>query len=201
MTDAVHLIPATSAAGGPWGGAHAQARTIASQARNDGSDSVLWRALDLDIDGDGACPTADGLDCILMLVEGGPLHWVKKRTAQTTRLDAGSRLYFAAEAPCAVQAVEAPARLFLLQLLRKQAHGCVDLRSRAQNLPMRAGETLLHCARGRCQLRLPAHLGGPRELQAGDTLRITLAREPAFVLPFEPGDDRSRLIDARIHRY
>ncbi|MFA5664644.1 HutD family protein [Castellaniella sp.] len=200
MTDAVRLIPAADSPAAPWG-PHARAQVLAAHACAQATEGVLWRALSLDIHDGGACPVAQDLDCILMLVTGGPLHWTRIRSAQTTRLEPGSRLYFAAEDPCSTHAAGTPAHLFMLQLLRKQAHGCVDLRSHAQNLPMRAGDTLLHCASGTALLRLPAHLGGTRQLETGDTLHITLAREPAFVVPLEPGDAHSRLIDARVNTF
>lgn len=122
-------------------------------------------------------------------------------TGQETLLETGTRLYFAGETPYTATLPGGPAKDFNLMLRRKRAHGCVDMRSSGQKLPLRPGETFLHCVQGKFQTGLPAHLGGERLLDAGDTLHISLDYVPFFPLILAPLTADARLVDARINLY
>lgn len=164
-------------------------------------DEFLWRAATSEFSSAGALPTQEDADCILMLTDGGPLDLTDVQTGRQRRLEPAARLYFAAETPFSLELPAGPVRAFALLLRRKQAHGCVDMRRGAQALPLRIGDTILHCTQGAFRFEFPPRMGGPRELAAGETLHLTLDYLPAFRLNIVPQAPNSCLIDARINLY
>jgi hypothetical protein len=136
-----------------------------------------------------------------MVTDGGAVRLTRSDTGAITLLEPGSRLYFAGEIPYAAELPGGPARDFNLMLRRKQAHGCIDLRRSAQAIPLRPGDTILHCIQGRFRLDFPPRMGGPRTLAEGDTLHLTLDYIPAFRLDIHPETADACLVDARINLY
>lgn len=161
----------------------------------------LWRAAVREFSSAGPLPTLEDADCILMLTEGGPLDLTDSQTGRPRQLEPAARLYFAAETPFTVGLPAGPVQGFELLLRRKQAHGCVDMRRGAQALPLRIGDTILHCTQGAFRFDFPPRMGGPRALAAGDTLHLTLDYLPAFRLNIAPEAPGSCLIDARMNLY
>ncbi len=202
MFDAVRHIPALDLTGLPWGNGAGIVHRIAIHPDDAGDTDFVWRVSVAEASAPGPFQIREDVDRILLLVEGGSLRLIQAETRAETTLEPGARLYFAGETPYRAELPAGPVRLFNLMLRRKQAHGCVDLRSSAQGLPLRAGDTLLHCARGRFRVRgLPPRLGGEQLLEPNDSLHISLDYVPAFTLDLTPLDPGARLVDARINRY
>lgn len=201
MQDAIRFIPAAELRPVPWKNGGGTTRQIAIFPDDAGSGDFVWRISAADVASDGPFSHWEDIDRILILTEGGPLRLTRTDTGQETLLDTGARLYFAGETPYTAALTAGPAKDFNLMLRRKQAHGCLDMRSGAQQLPLRPGETILHCVRGRFQADLPARLGGQQVLDTGDTLRITLDYVPFFKLELTPLTPDARLVDARVNLY
>ncbi len=201
MLDTVRHIPARELKARPWKNGGGITRLIAIHPEGAGDEDFIWRISAAEVSAPGPFSIWEGVDRILMLTEGGPMRLLRTDTGAETVLASGARLYFAGETPYAAELPAGPARDFNLMLRRRQAHGCVDLRSGAHQLPLRPGETLLHCTHGRFRTTLPPRLGGERLLETGDTLRITLDYVPAFTLGLTPLDPDARLVDARINLY
>ncbi|WP_322994499.1 HutD family protein [Castellaniella sp.] len=201
MQDIIRLIPAADLLPVPWKNGGGVTRQIAIFPVDASPDDFIWRVSVADLAADGPFSHWDDMDRILMLIRGGPVCLTRTDSGQETRLDTGTRLYFAGETPYMAVLTDGPAQDFNLMLRRKQAHGCVDMRSSRQKLTLRPGETILHCVQGQFQTSLPPHLGGQRLLNAGDTLHITLDYVPFFGLELTPLTADARLVDARINLY
>ncbi|MFT0533340.1 HutD family protein [Castellaniella hirudinis] len=201
MQETIRLIPSTELIPSPWKNGGGSTRQIAIFPADAGMDDFIWRVSAAQIAADGPFSYWEDIDRILMLTHGGPLRLTRSDTGQDTLLETGARLYFAGETPYDAALAGGPAQDFNLMLRRKQAHGCVDMRSGRQKLSLRPGDTLLHCVQGRFQTSLPPHLGGQRLLDTGDTLHITLDYVPFFGLELSPLTPDARLVDARINLY
>lgn len=201
MQDTVRLIKAAELQPQPWKNGGGLTRQIAIYPADAGLADFIWRISAAEISAPGPFSIWDDIDRILLLTEGGPMQLTQAHTGRQTQLDPGARLYFAGETPYVSALPAGPVRDFNLMLRRKQAHGCVDLRKGAQQLPLRAGDTVLHCTHGQFQAVLPARLGGIQVLEAGDTLHITLDYVPAFTLNLVPLTPDASLVDARINLY
>lgn len=201
MQDAIRFTAATELVPESWNNGGGTFRQIAIHPDGVGPDACTWRIGATTLATPGPLATWQDMDRILLLTDGGPLRLVRHDTGRETLLEAGARLYSAAETPYAAEPQAGPVQAFDILLRRKQAHGCVDLRSGHQALPLRAGDTVLHCIRGGFQADLPARLGGKRTLAAGDTLHITLDYVPAFTLDLTPLAPDARLVDARLNLY
>ncbi|MGB6009171.1 HutD family protein [Castellaniella sp.] len=201
MQDAIRFIPAAELRPAPWKNGGGTTRQIAIFPDDAGPDDFIWRISAADVASDGPFSHWEDIDRILILTEGGPLRLTRTDTGQETLLGTGARLYFAGETPYTAALTAGPAKDFNLMLRRKQAHGCIDMRNGAQQLPLRPGETILHCVQGRFQADLPVRLGGPCTLDTGDTLRITLDYVPFFKLALTPLTPDARLVDTRVNLY
>lgn len=201
MQDTIRYIPAAELQATPWKNGGGVTRQIAIFPADANMDTFIWRISAADVATDGPFSYWEDIDRILVLTQGGPMRLTRTDTGQESLLDTGARLYFAGETPYTAALQAGPVRDFNLMLRRKQAHGCVDMRSGPQKLPLRPGDTILHCVQGRFQTELPAHLGGERTLETGDTLHITLDYVPFFPLILTPLTPDARLADARVNLY
>jgi environmental stress-induced protein Ves len=201
MRDSIEIITADQLRPQPWKNDGGVTRQLAIFPSDATLETCLWRVSAAEISAPGPFSTWEGYDRILMLTEGGPLRLIQTGTGAEQCLEPGARLYFAGETPYTAELPGGPVRDFNLMLARKRAHGCVDMRRAAQAIPLRPGDTLLHCTRGRFRLDFPPRMGGPRTLDAGDTLHLTLDYIPAFRLDIEPETPDACLIDARLNLY
>ncbi len=201
MQDAIRFIAAATLRPEPWRNGGGTTRQIAIHPAAAGPDDFIWRISAAEVSAPGPFSIWPDIDRILMLTDGGPLRLIQKDSGRDTLLEAGARLYFAGETPYTAELPAGPVRDFNIMLRRKQAHGCVDLRSGRQSLPLRPGDTVLHCTHGRFRADLPSRLGGSRVLEAGDTLHLTLDYIPAFTLNLTPLEPEARLVDARINLF
>lgn len=201
MQDTVRLIKADELQPQPWKNGGGLTRQIAIYPPGAGLADFIWRISAAEVSAPGPFSIWQDIDRILLLTDGGPMQLTQTQTGRQTQLDPGARLYFAGETPYVSALPVGPVRDFNLMLRRKQAHGCVDLRKGAQQLPLRPGDTVLHCTHGQFQAVLPARLGGTQMLETGDTLHITLDYVPAFTLNLVPLTPDACLVDARINLY
>ncbi|MBV2181793.1 MAG: HutD family protein [Castellaniella sp.] len=201
MQDIIRFIAAQELQPTPWKNGGGVTRQIVIHPADASADDFIWRISAADVASAGPFSHWEDIDRILVLTEGGPMRLIRTDTGRETLLEAGTRLYFAGETPYTAELPAGPVRDFNLMLRRKQAHGCVDMRSGHQKLPLRPGDTILHCVQGRYQADLPAHLGGRRILDTGDTLHITLDYVPFFTLDLSPLTPDARLVDARVNLY
>ncbi|CAM5779231.1 HutD family protein [Castellaniella caeni] len=201
MHDTIRLIHAHELASAPCHHDAAITRQLAQYPAQASADDFLWRVSTTDIRQDGPLDAWVDIDRILLVTGDTPLCLTHTEQQRDTRLDYGGRLYFAGETPYRATLPEGPTHTFDLMFRRKQGHGCVDLRTREQQLPLRPGDTILHCLRGRFRASFPAHLGGERLLDTGDTLHITLDYVPFFKLGLTPLTPGARLADARLNLY
>lgn len=201
MHDTVHFIPAADLHAQPWKNGGGVTRQLAIYPEHATQDNFIWRVSAADLTHPGPFSIWPDIDRILILTGGESMLLTRTETGQQQRLARGERIYFAGETPFEAALPDGPARDFNLMLRRKQAHGCVDMRRTAQKLPLRPGDTLLHCTDGRFTARLPERLGGVRTLDAGDTLWLGLDYIPAFTLDIEPIQPGACLVDARINLF
>lgn len=201
MHDQIHITTAAETHPDTWVDGHGTTRELAAQPDETTPGGCIWRVGAIEIQAAGTIPVSDGYDCILMLTDGGALQLTRADTGAVTRLEPGARLYHASETPYTADLPDGPARGFGLTLLRKYAHGCIDLRRSAQAIPLRPGDTILHCAQGRFRLDFPPRMGGPRTLDTGDTLHLTLDYIPAFRLDIHPETPDACLVDVRMNLY
>lgn len=201
MHDTVRFIPASELHPQPWKNGGGVTRQLAIYPEHATQDDFIWRVSAADLTQPGPFSTWCDVDRILVLTGGESLLLTRTETGQHQRLMRGERIYFAGETPFEAALPDGPVRDFNLMLRRKQAHGCVDMRRTAQKLPLRPGDTLLHCTDGRFSARLPERLGGMRTLTAGDTLWLSLDYIPAFTLDITPETEDARLIDARMNLF
>lgn len=176
------------------------ARLLAALPADAAPADWTWSVSVTQLTRDATLAPQPDIDRILLLAEGA-LVLQRLDTGEEKPLETGARLYFAGETPFVARPIEGPACTFDLMFARKQAHGCVDIRSSHQNLPLRAGETLLFGLQGHFRLALPARMGGERVLGPGDVLQLTLDYVPATALEITPLDPDARLIDARINLF
>ncbi|MGB6155564.1 MAG: HutD family protein [Castellaniella sp.] len=200
MQDIHRFIPASQLTDLPSLDGHPSTRTIVTSP-DDGSSQPLWCAQMLRLDTSGLVAGQEGMDCIGVLTSGGPLLLTRTASGNETTVAPGGRLYFAGETLFQAASPDGPTEWFQLMLARKQAHGCVDVRRGDQALPLRPGETLLHCVQGQFRAELPAHLGGHQTLAAGDTVHLTLDYVPFFRLNLLALTPDARLVDARVNQY
>lgn len=201
MHDTVRFIPAAELHPRPWKNGGGVTRQLAIYPEHATQDNFIWRVSAAELTQPGPFSIWPDIDRILILTGGESMLLTRTETGQQQRLTRGERLYFAGETPLEAALPDGPARDFNLMLRRKQAHGCVDMRRTAQKLPLRPGDTLLHCTADQFTAHLPERLGGLRTLDTGDTLWLSLDYIPAFTLDITPAAGDAQLVDARINLF
>lgn len=201
MHDTIRYIPAADLHPLPWKNGGGITRQLAIYPEHATLDDFIWRISAADLTQPGSFSIWPDIDRILILTAGESIQLTRTETGQQQRLVRGERIYFAGETPFDAALPDGPTRDFNLMLRRKQAHGCVDMRRAAQKLPLRPGETLLHCTEGHFTARLPERLGGLRTLDTGDTLWLSLDYIPSFTLDIMPETADACLIDARVNLF
>lgn len=201
MHDTIRFISAAELLPQPWKNGGGITRQLAIYPEHATQDDFIWRVSAAELTQPGAFSIWPDIDRILILTGGESIQLTRTETGQQQRLMRGERLYFAGETSIEAELSDGPARDFNLMLRRKQAHGCVDMRRTAQKLPLRPGDTLLHCTDGRFTVRLPERLGGLRTLDTGDTLWLSLDYIPAFTLDITPEAAGAQLVDVRVNLF
>ncbi|MDR5816979.1 MULTISPECIES: HutD family protein [unclassified Caballeronia] len=155
------LIRGDALVASPWKNGGGITREVAAQAQ-------AWRASVADIDRPGPFSRFDGIDRVLVLLDGAGLVLGEQVVGQALEL-----ARFAGETPIDAQLTDGPVRVFNLMTQRDAARASVDIWHAPGTRVVRGDTVLLHCARGTLDVRVgETHIS----LTKMDTLRIEDAR-------------------------
>lgn len=156
----VSLIRGADLVASPWKNGGGVTREVAARAQ-------AWRASVADIDRPGPFSRFDGIDRVLVLLDGAGLMLDGHTVMQTFDGTA-----FKGEAPIDARLTDGPVRAFNLMTHRGAARASVDVWHAPATRIADAGTVLLHCARGPLDVRVERmHF----KLTMMDTLRIDAA--------------------------
>src|SRR5690606_229722 len=93
---------------------------------------------------------------------------------------------------------DGPTQDFNLMWRRDAAQGQMTERRSAECLGLDAGNAMLHCTKGSCQVSLPCNPAATYLLQQGDTLRLTLPESATVSLDILPLCADAAMLDCRI---
>jgi len=156
----VSLIRGADLVASPWKNGGGITREVAAHAH-------AWRASIADIDRPGLFSRFDGIDRVLVLLDGAGLMLDGPAVMQP--FDVAS---FAGETAIDARLVDGPVRVFNLMTHRGAARVSVDAWCAPAACVVDADTVLLHCARGALDVSV---LRARFALAAGDTLRIDAA--------------------------
>jgi environmental stress-induced protein Ves len=154
------LIRSTALVASPWKNGGGITREVASREH-------AWRVSIADIDRDGPFSRFDGIDRLLMVLDGAGIT-----LSGAGVLGAFDVARFAGEAPVTAHLANGPVRVFNLMTYRGAAHASVDIVRAPGRRTFAADTALLLCAQGSVEVRAgPARIA----LTLLDTLRIDRA--------------------------
>lgn len=154
------LIRGTALVASPWKNGGGITREVASREN-------AWRVSIADIDRDGPFSRFDGIDRLLMVLDGAGIT-----LGDAGVLNAFDVARFTGEAPVTAHLADGPVRVFNLMTYRGAARASVDIVRAPARRAFAADTALLLCAQGSVEVR-----AGPTfiALTPLDTLRIDTA--------------------------
>jgi environmental stress-induced protein Ves len=193
----LRLIRAAELRASPWKNGGGVTREIAVHPAGAGMDDFLWRVSAAEVAASGPFSHWDGVDRVLLVTRGGPIHLIRTDTRRTVSLSAGEAFRFAGEDPYHCELVAGPVRDFNLMLRRAKAQGQVTTCGGAVTRRLAPGHWLWHGWTGTYEADVPGRLSRG-VLEAGDTLHLAVAAGDCPALRLTPRTGDARLIVARI---
>jgi hypothetical protein len=158
----VSLIRGADLVASPWKNGGGVTREVAVRA-------LAWRASVADIDRPGPFSRFDGVDRVLVVLDGAGLMLDGHTVMQT--FDVAT---FAGETPVDARLTAGAVRVFNLMTHRGAARASVEVWRAPATRIANAGTVLLHCARGPLEVRVER---AEFKLTMTDTLRIDAAND------------------------
>ena len=193
----LRFIRAAELRASPWKNGGGVTREIAVHPAGAGMDDFLWRVSAAEVVTPGPFSYWEGVDRVLLVTQGGPVHLIQERTRRTVVLPAGRDFRFAGEEPYRCELPAGPVRDFNLMLRRTKAQGHVTTCQGAVVQRLAPGHWLWHGWHGAYEIEVPGRLGRGA-LEAGDTLHLSVAVGDCPALRLTPMSGDARLIVARI---
>jgi environmental stress-induced protein Ves len=191
MSLAFNIIRAANLMVVPWKNGGGATREIAASPKGAAFDAFDWRVSVADISVAGAFSVFEGIDRVLMLIEGEQMVLIDSAEGRPAEyvLSRWDSVAFAGESSISVELPHGPTRDFNLMLRRDRVSGNVTVRRLAEQLDVARGSVVLVCARGEFAV------SGER-LSPGDAIVVDASENGA--LSVEPLSEDAVLIDARI---
>jgi len=193
----LRFIRAAELRASPWRNGGGVTREIAVHPAGAGMDDFLWRVSAADVATPGPFSHWAGVDRVLLVTQGGPVHLIQERTQRTVVLPAGRDFRFAGEEPYRCELPAGPVRDFNLMLRRAKAQGHVEACRGEVVRRLAPGHWLWHGWHGAYEVDVPGRLSRG-VLEAGDSLHLSVAAGDRPVLRMTPRTGDARLIVARI---
>lgn len=193
----LRFIRAAELRASPWKNGGGITREIAIHPAAAGMDDFLWRISAAEVATPGPFSHWEGVDRVLLVTHGGPVHLIQQHTQRTVILPAGQAFRFTGEEPYCSELPAGPVRDFNLMLRRTKAQGHVTTCQGTVAQRLAPGHWLWYGWHGAYAVEVPGRLSQGM-LAAGDTLHLCVAAGDCPVLRMTPQSEDARLIVARI---